>query len=139
PIKVFEGTVSVAGKKKAQGNAGQEVQAHANGTLSAVRPIRPDPLDPYALTAQCARAVSLGTTSGTLQTTTGEPISSGQTAEVDYQSSGGVVIVALCYPGSYMYLSVIDPNGVVHDNRNGASPVMGNLHGPPRRYRAVMP
>jgi len=25
-----------------------------------------------------------------------------------------------------MYLSVIDPNGVVHDNRNGASPVMGN-------------
>ena len=137
-IKVFDGTVSVAGKTKAQVNAGQEVEADANGTLSAVRAIRPDPLDPYALTAQCARAVSLGTTSGTLQTTTGEPISSGQTAEVDYQSSGGVVSVALCYPGSYMYLSVIDPNGVAHDNRNGASPVMGNLQGPPGRYRAVV-
>src|SRR5213594_944565 len=58
-IKVFDGTVSVAGKTKAQVNAGQEVEADANGTLSAVRAIRPDPLDPYALTAQCARAVSL--------------------------------------------------------------------------------
>jgi len=37
-----------------------------------------------------------------------------------------------------MYLSVIDPNGVAHDNRNGASPVMGNLQGPPGRYRAVV-
>src|SRR6184192_1593943 len=93
-IKVFDGTVSVAGKTKAQVNAGQEVEADANGTLSAVRAIRPDPLDPYALTAQCARAVSLGTTSGTLQTTTGEPIATGQTAEFGYDSPGGTVSVA---------------------------------------------
>ena len=137
-IKVFEGTVSVAGKTTVNVNAGQEVDADANGALSAVRAIRPEPQDPYALTAQCARAVSLGTTPGTLQTTAGDPISSGQTAEVDYDSSGGVISVALCYLGSYMYLSVTDPNGVVHDNRNGASPVMGNLQGPAGRYRAIV-
>src|SRR5437773_4376527 len=51
-IKVFDGTVSVTGKTKAQVNAGQEVDADANGTPSAVRPIQRHPQDPYALTPQ---------------------------------------------------------------------------------------
>jgi len=137
-IKVFDGTVAVNGKQSRNVTAGQEIDADANGNLSATRPIQRDASDPYALTAQCAKAVSQGTAPGTLQTTAGDPISTGQTAEVDYDSSGGVVSVALCYPGSYMTLQVIDPRGVVHDNRNGASPVMGNLQGPAGRYRAIV-
>jgi len=137
-IKVFEGTVRVNGKQTTNVNAGQEIDADANGNLSAVRAIQRDAQDPYALTAQCAKAVSLGTTPGTMQISTGDPISTGQTQEVDYDSSGGVVSVALCYPGSFMTLSVIDPNGVVHDNHNGSSPVMGNLQGPAGRYRAIV-
>ena len=137
-IKVFDGTVTVTGKQTKSVSAGQEIDADANGNLSDVRPIKRDPSDPYELTAECARAVTPGTTPGTLQTTGGDPISTGQTAEVDYDSSGGIVSVALCYPGSYMTLQVIDPNGVVHDNRNGASPVTGHLQGPAGRYRAIV-
>jgi FecR-like protein len=137
-IKVFDGTVTVSGRQTRQVNAGQEIDADANGNLSAVRPIQRDPQDPYALSAQCARAVSNGTTAGTMQTSTGDPISTGQTAEMDYDSSGGVISLALCYPGSFMTLSVIDPNGVTHDNRNGASPVTANIQGPAGRYRAIV-
>ena len=137
-IKVFEGTVTVTGKQTRSVSAGQEIDADANGNLSAVRPIQRDVSDPYELTAECARAVTPGTTAGTLQTTSGDPISTGQTAEVDYDSSGGIVSVALCYPGSYMTLQVIDPTGVVHDNRNGTSPVTGHLQGPAGRYRAIV-
>ncbi len=137
-IKVFDGTVTVAGRQTRSVSAGQEIDADANGNLSAVRPIRRDAQDPYALTAECARAVAQGTTPGTLQTSTGEPISTGQNAEVDYDSTGGVVSVALCYPGSFMTLSVIDPTGAVHDNRNGASPVTGHIQGPAGRWRAIV-
>jgi FecR protein len=137
-IKVFQGTVDVAGKTRVAVNTGQEVDVDANGTVSPVRAIRPDPQDSYQLSAQCQRAVSQGTTAGTLQVLTEDPISSGQTATVDYNSPGGVVSVALCYPGSYMYLSVTDPNGAVHENRNGASPVTGHIQGPAGRYRATV-
>jgi len=137
-IKVFDGTVTVSGKQTRQVKAGQEIDADANGNLSAVRAIRRDTDDPYALAAECARAVSQGTTPGTLETFSGDPISTGQNAEVDYDSSGGVVSVALCYPGSFMTLSVIDPTGVVHDNRNGASPVTGHIQGPGGRWRAIV-
>jgi len=137
-IKVFDGTVSVSGKKTVNVNAGQEVDADANGTLSAVRPIQRDPQDPYALTAQCAKAVSSGTTAGTLQTSTGDPIATGQTAEFGYDSPGGTVSVALCYPGSFMTLSVFTPDGVEHASRNGASPVVGHVDGTAGHYRAVV-
>ena len=137
-IKVFDGSVRVNGKTAQTVNAGQEIDVDANGNLSAVRPIRSDPQDPYALTAQCAKAVSAGTTSGTVQVSTGDPISTGQTAEIDYHSSGGTVRAALCYPGSFMTLSVFTPDGVEHASRNGASPVIGNLAGAPGRYRAVV-
>src|SRR5438128_2943800 len=70
-IKVFEGTVRVNGKQTTNINDGQEIDADANGNLSAVRAIQRDAQDPYALTAQCAKAVSLGTTPGTMQISTG--------------------------------------------------------------------
>jgi hypothetical protein len=37
-----------------------------------------------------------------------------------------------------MTLSIVDPNGVTHDNRNGASPVTGHIQGPAGRYRAIV-
>lgn len=137
-IKVFVGTVTVSGRTTKTVTAGNEIDADANGNLSAVRVIQRDPQDPYALIAQCTNAVSLSTTPGTVQASPGDPISTGQTAEVDYDSSGGTLSFALCYPGSFMTLSVIDPNGFEHASRNGTSPVKGNLAGPPGRYRAIV-
>src|SRR6266566_4528184 len=99
-IKVFEGSVKVAGATTITLNAEQEVDADANGKLSAPRNIGADPQDPYPLAAQCARAVSSGTSAGTAQTSTGDTIATGQSSEVDYGSPGGLVSVALCYPGS---------------------------------------
>jgi hypothetical protein len=137
-IKVFDGTVTVAGATTIRLAAGQQIDADANGRLSNQRPIQADAQDPYALVAQCNRAVSQGTTTGTTQTATGEGLATGQTAEVDYDSPGGTLSVALCYPGSFMTLSIFDPNGVEHASRNGASPVQGNVSGPPGRYRAIV-
>jgi hypothetical protein len=137
-IKVFDGTVKVSGKTTATLTAGQQIDADANGTLSGQGPIKSDAGDPYALEAQCARAVSAGTNPGTIQTSTGEGLATGQTAEVQYSSPGGTLSFALCYPGSFMTLTVIDPNGVVHTSRQGSRPVQGNLSGPAGRYRAIV-
>jgi FecR protein len=137
-IKVFDGTVTVNGQTTITVNAGEQVDADPNGKLAAKRPIQPDKQDPFALASQCGKAVSRGTTAGTTQTITGDSISTGQTAEVDYRSPGGTVSVALCYPGSVMTLSVIDPLGVEHASRTGASPVTSNLTGPPGLYRAIV-
>ncbi|HET7468006.1 MAG TPA: FecR family protein [Candidatus Dormibacteraeota bacterium] len=138
-IKVFDGTVKVSGKTSVNVTAGQEIDADNNGNLSRARPIRPDPQDPYPLIAQCERAVSGGGNSaGTLQVSTGDALTTGQTAESDYQSGGGVVSVALCYPGSFMTLSVTDPNGVVHASRQSGSPVTGHIDGPPGLWRALV-
>ncbi len=57
---------------------------------------------------------------------------------MDYRSPGGTVSFALCYPGSFMTLSVFDPAGVEHASRNGVPPVTGNLSGPPGLYRAIV-
>src|SRR5207247_879416 len=85
----------------AQLTKGREIDADKNGTLSAPRAIRPDRQDPYQLVAQCENAVSGGGNSGgTMQVSTGENLATGQTAESDYHSGGGIVSVALCYPGS---------------------------------------
>jgi FecR protein len=137
-IKVFDGSVAVSGQTNVTVNAGEQVDADPNGKLAAKRPIQPDKQDPFALASQCAKAVSGGTTAGTTQTTTGNNISTGQTAEVDYSSPGGTVSFAMCYPGSLITLSVIDPLGVEHASRNGTSPVTGNLSGPPGLYRAIV-
>ncbi len=137
-IKVFDGTVKVTGTTTATLTAGQQIDADANGKLSGQGLIKPEAADPYALAAQCARTVSSGTNPGSVQTSTGEGLATGQTAEVDYSSPGGTLSFALCYPGSLMTLTVIDPSGATHTSRQGSRPVQGNLSGPPGRYRAIV-
>jgi hypothetical protein len=137
-IKVFDGSVKVAGATTITLKAGQEVDADAGGRLSAPRPIQPEAQDPYPLAAQCARAVAPGTTAGTTQTSTGDSIATGQTAEVDYDSPGGALSIALCYPGSLMSVTVIDPNGAQLASGQGSPPVQVNVSGPPGRYRAIV-
>src|SRR5258708_15838216 len=53
-IKVFVGSVKVAGATSITLNAGQEVDADANGKLSNPRPIQPDTQHPSPQPAQCA-------------------------------------------------------------------------------------
>jgi len=137
-IKVFDGTVKVTGTTTISLTAGQQVDSDANGRLSVQGPIKPEAADPFALAAQCNRAVSSGTNQGTLQTSTGEGLTTGQTAETDYSSPGGTLTYALCYPGSFMTLTVIDPSGSVHSSRQSSRPVLGNLSGPPGRYRLIV-
>lgn len=138
-IKVFEGSVKVTGTTTITLSAGQEVDVDANGRLSAPRKIQPEPQDPYPLAAQCAAVVSSGTTAGTTQTTTGDSLATGQTAEVDYDSpAGGTLTVALCYPGSLMSVTIIDPNQTQLASRQGSSPVQVAVSGPPGRYRAIV-
>jgi hypothetical protein len=137
-IKVFDGTVKVTGTTTATLTAGQQIDADANGRLSGQGLIKPEAADPYALAAQCARIASSGTSPGSVQTSTGEGLATGQTAEVDYSSPGGTLSFALCYPGSLMTLTVIDPSGAAHTSRQSSRPVQGNLNGPPGRYRAIV-
>ncbi len=136
-IKVFDGTVKVSGTTTATLTAGQQIDADANGRLSGQGAIKPESQDPFALAAQCARAVSAGT-NGTAQTTTGDNLATGQTAQVIYDAPGGTISVALCYPGSLMSVTLIDPGGAVRGSRQGASPVQLNVSGPPGRYRAIV-
>ena len=137
-IKVFDGTVGVSGRTNATLNAGQEIDADANGTLSAVRAIRPDRADPYQLVSQCRKAVSNGSNPGTVQVTVGDPISSGQNVDVFYNSPGGITKTALCYPGSYMQLRVYNPKGVAYWFPNGNSPIQHQHQGDPGRWRATV-
>jgi hypothetical protein len=137
-IKVFEGTVKVAGKTTVTLSAGQEVDVAADGTVGAPRPITSDPKDPYPLAAQCAQSVSSGTTAGTSQTTSSDNIATGQTQEVGYDSSGGTMKVALCYPGSLMTITVIDPTGVQHPTRTSSRPAQLTFSGPAGHYRAII-
>jgi FecR-like protein len=135
---VFVGSVKVAGTTTVTLKAGQEIDADPNGKLSNLRSNLFDAADPFPLAVECASAVSNGTTAGTAQTSTGDSLSTGQTAEIDYNSPGGTVSVALCYPGSFMTLSLIDPNGIEQASRNGASPVTGNVSGPPGLWKAMV-
>jgi hypothetical protein len=137
-IKVFEGTVTVKGTTQATLTAGQQIDADANGKLSGQGAIKLETADPYALEAECARTVSAGTNPGSVQTSTGEGLATGQTAEVGYSSPGGTLSYALCYPGSFMTLTVIDPSGTAHTSRQTSRPVHGNLSGPAGRYRAIV-
>ena len=137
-IKVFDGTVKVTGASTISLTAGQQVDADANGRLSGQGPIKVEPADPYALAAQCNSAVSSGTNQDTLLSSTGEGLATGQTAEVDYSSPGGTLTYALCYPGSLMTLTVIDPSGTPHTSRQTSRPVQGILTGQPGRYRLIV-
>lgn len=137
-IKVFEGTVKVSGQTTVTLTAGQQIDADANGRLSNQRPVQSEPQDPFALSAQCARAVSTSTSPGTAQTSSGDNLTTGQSTEVDYHSPGGNVSIALCYPGSLMSVTVTDPSGASHPTRQGTSPLQFNVSGPPGLYKAVV-
>lgn len=137
-IKVFDGTVTVSGATKATLTAGQQIDADANGRLSNQRAIQPDPQDPYPLTAQCSRTAATGNNSGTVQSSGGEALTIGQTAESDYNSPGGNLTLAFCYPGSLMKVSVTDPTGRVFA-RQGAPPLVVKIpNGPPGVYKAIV-
>jgi hypothetical protein len=129
--------VEVSGQTTVTLHAGQQVAADRNGKLGSPQSIQPDRQDPYQLEVQCSNAVSAGTTAGTVQSTDGGPITTGQTAEVDYESSGGTVSAALCWPGSVMTLTVTDPAGAAHTSR-GAPATVIRMSGPPGLWRAIV-
>jgi len=137
-IKVFVGAVKVAGATSIILNAGQEVDADANGKLSSPRPIQPDTQDPYPQAVQCAQVASAGTTAGTAQTSSGDNVTTGQTAEQDYDSPGGNLTIAFCYPGSLMSVTVTDPIGTGHSAQGKSPLVIKIVNGPPGRYKAVV-
>ena len=137
-IKVFEGTVTVTGTTTVQLTAGQQIDVDAQGRLSNQRAIQADPQDPYPLAAQCSTTASSGNTPGSLQSSSGENLTNGQTAESDYNSPGGNLTLAFCYPGSLMKVAVTDPTGrtVV---KQGAAPLVVNFtNGPPGLYKAIV-
>lgn len=137
-IKVFEGTVKVAGATTATLTAGQQIDADANGRLANQRAIQPDALDPYPLSAQCARSAAAGNSAGTVQSTSGDSLANGQTAESDYNSAGGNLTLAFCYPGSLMSVTVTDPSGRRY-SKQGSPPLIVKIqNGPAGIYKAVV-
>src|SRR3984893_10056687 len=137
-IKVFDGTVTVTGSTTIKLTAGQQVDVDANGKISGQRTIQPAPQDPSPLTAQCATAASSGNTAGTMQSSSGESLTKGNSAESDYNSSGGNLTLAFCYPGSSMRVTVTDPAGRTYA-RQGAAPIIIKIaNGPPGVYKALV-
>ena len=137
-IKVFDGTVAVSGATTATLRAGEQIDADANGRLSNQRPIQPDVQDPFPLTSQCSKAASNGNNSGTVQSSSGESLTNGQTAESTYDSAGGSLTLAFCYPGSLMRVTVTDPAGRTYP-RQGAAPLIIKIaNGPAGVYKAVV-
>ena len=58
-----------------------------------------------------------------MQSSGGENLTNGQTAESDYNSPGGNLTLAFCYPGSFMKVTVTDPAGRVFA-KQGAPPLV---------------
>ncbi len=137
-IKVFVGTVTVAGTTTVKLTAGQQIDADAQGRLSGQRAIQPEALDPYPLAAQCSTAASSGNTPGTVQSSSGESLTNGQTAESDYNSPGGNLTLAFCYPGSLMKVAVTDPAGNTYLKQGAAPLVVKISNGPPGIYKAIV-
>jgi hypothetical protein len=137
-IWVFVGTVTVTGKTSATLTAGQEIDGDANGNLSNQRSNQFETQDPFPLAAQCNAAATSSNNPGTVQTSSGNNLATSETAEQDYDSPGGTVSVALCYPGSLMSVTVTDPAGRQH-SAQGKSPVMVRIpNSSPGRYKAVV-
>lgn len=137
-IKVFVGSVRVSGSTTITLAAGQQVEVDANGKLSNPQPIQPETQDPFLPAVQCSQAGATGNTAGTQQTSSGDSIATGQTAEQDYDSAGGNMTIAFCYPGSLMSITITDPSGASH-SAQGKSPVIVRIpNGPPGRYKAVV-
>jgi hypothetical protein len=138
-IKVFDGTVVVTGGGTSVTlTAGQEIDADANGKLSAKRQIQPDVQDPYPLTSQCSKVGSNGNNAGTVQSSSGENLTNGQTAESTYNSAGGNLTLAFCYPGSLMKVTVTDPVGRPYSKQGPAPLIIKIANGPAGVYKAVV-
>jgi hypothetical protein len=87
---------------------------------------------------QCASSVSGGNNAGTVTSSTGDALPSGQSGETDYYSPGGNLSLSLCYPGSLMSVTVTDPDGAVY-SKQGAPPIALRVaDGPPGLYKAVV-
>ena len=128
----------VSGQTTVTLTAGQAVDSDANGKLSNPHPIQSDPQDPYPLETQCSKAATANNNAGTAQTTNGQGLTTGQTSTVGYDSPGGNLTVAFCYPGSLMSLTVTDPNGGRH-TAQGPPPLFVRISGgPPGHYTAVV-
>ena len=137
-IKVFDGTVTVSGATTVTLKAGEQIDADANGRLSNQRPIQPDVQDPYPLTSQCSKAAANGNNTGTMQSSSGESLTNGQTATSTYNSAGGNLTLAFCYPGSLMRVTVTDPAGRTYPKQGAAPLVIKIINGPPGIYKAVV-
>lgn len=138
-IWVFVGTVTVRGTTSATLTAGQEIDVDANGNLTNQRSNQFETQDPFPMEAQCTAAASTSANNaGTSQTGTVDSIATGQSSEQDYNSPGGNLTVAMCYPGSLMSVTVTDPAGGQH-TAQGKSPVVLKIaNGAPGLYKAVV-
>ncbi|MDQ2943610.1 MAG: FecR family protein, partial [Candidatus Dormibacteraeota bacterium] len=137
-IKVFEGTITVTGTTTVTLTAGQQIDADANGKIVTPQAIQADAQDPYPMTAQCSKAAANGNNAGTMQSSSGESLTNGQTAESDYNSAGGNLTLAFCYPGSLMSVTVADPAGRSY-SKQGPAPLMIKItNGPAGVYKAVV-
>ncbi|HVH62869.1 MAG TPA: FecR family protein [Candidatus Dormibacteraeota bacterium] len=137
-IWAFSGRVAVSGKSQVTLNAGQEIDGDANGDLTNLRSNQFDPQDAFPLAQQCESSASNRNNAGTTQVTTGDNLSSGQSAETDYNSPGGKLTLDFCYPGSLMSVTVVDPNGTAH-SKQGSAPVSITIpDGPPGVYKATV-
>jgi hypothetical protein len=138
-VKVFEGTVTVTGSNGTfTVKAGQEIDADANGKLATPHSIVSEPQDPYAVQVQCDKSAASGNNPGTTQSRSGDGLTTGQTATVGYDSPGGNMTVAFCYPGSLMGITVTDPNGAQHSAQGAAPLVVKIANGPPGHYTALV-
>jgi hypothetical protein len=137
-IKVFDGVVTVSGATTATVRAGEQIDADASGRLSNQRPIQPDVQDPFPLTSQCSKAASNGNNAGTVQSSSGESLTNGQTAESTYNSAGGNLTLAFCYPGSLMRVTVTDPAGRAYSKQGVAPLIIKIPNGPAGVYKAVV-
>jgi FecR-like protein len=136
-IWAFVGTVTINGQTTISLHAGQEIDADANGRLNNLRSSQFDVHDAFPLDAQCTQDVSGGTTTGTSQTTSGDNLASGQTGESDYNSPGGNLTMAFCYPGSLMSVTLTAPNGAVYSKQGPPPLIIKVANGPAGVYRAV--
>jgi hypothetical protein len=137
-IWVFVGTVRVSGKTARTLTAGQEIDADADGNLTDLRSNQFDPTDPFPMSQQCASAASGDNNPGTVDSSSGDALTDGQSAESDYYSPGGNLTMTFCYPGSLMSVTLTGPDGRVQ-SRQGAAPITIHVaDGPPGVYKALV-
>jgi hypothetical protein len=73
-----------------------------------------------------------------MQSSSGESLTNGQTAESTYNSSGGNLTLAFCYPGSLMTVTVTDPAGKTYTKQGPPPLVIKVPNGPAGVYKAVV-